>query len=96
MMQPKLNMISACLSCFDFGNELQVKGCLFHFDQAVLKKIREYGLFEYYKKDENKFGKDNPIRKWLQALKSLPLLPPSLLLLLSKTLLYFDLLNDAA
>lgn len=46
----------------------RVRGCLFHFSQAMLKQVKEYGLFRAYKKEA-------PVRKILRKLLALPLLP---------------------
>jgi hypothetical protein len=59
-----------------------VRGCLFHYSQAVLRNIKRLHLFIPYrddsktvKKDGKVFEKDGPFRKVLRMTMALPLLP---------------------
>uniref|UniRef100_A0A0M3I1A6 MULE domain-containing protein n=1 Tax=Ascaris lumbricoides TaxID=6252 RepID=A0A0M3I1A6_ASCLU len=45
-----------------------VKGCLFHYCQAVIRSVRKFGLMPSY----NEFG---VIHQWIRPLLALPLLP---------------------
>ena len=57
-----------------FPADLEMKGCYFHFTQAVLRKAVQYGLQnEYYKKI------NSGLRCYIKWLMSLVLLPPDLM-----------------
>uniref|UniRef100_A0A0M3I693 MULE domain-containing protein n=1 Tax=Ascaris lumbricoides TaxID=6252 RepID=A0A0M3I693_ASCLU len=45
-----------------------VKGCLFHYCQALIRSVRKFGLMPFY----NEFG---VIHQWIRRLLALPLLP---------------------
>jgi hypothetical protein len=51
-----------------FGNNVLVKGCWFHFSNAVIKRVQTLGL-------ANGFRCDPLVRKCVKALTCLPLLP---------------------
>lgn len=60
-----------------FGEEF-IKGCLFHYDQCLLRRVAESGLYPFYV--QKKAGKGLPqshrrIRTWIRSLMALPLLP---------------------
>lgn len=48
-----------------------MKGCLFHMCQAVIRNLKEIGLFVRYKKDED-------FHQLLRKVLALPLLPPTI------------------
>jgi hypothetical protein len=45
-----------------------IKGCLFHFTQALMRQIKEKGCYCLYRDNET-------VNKWFQLFKSLPFLP---------------------
>jgi hypothetical protein len=45
-----------------------IKGCLFHFTQALMRQIKEKGCYSLYKHNEK-------INNWFQLFKSLAFLP---------------------
>lgn len=51
-----------------FGNDLQLHGCLFHWQQAVFRKIQEYGLVPAYMKKRKTYN-------FIKEIMALPYLP---------------------
>jgi hypothetical protein len=47
-------------------------GCLFHFDQAIFKKVKEYGLTRAYRRDQR-------VQDFVRKIMALPFLPIPLL-----------------
>ena len=47
-------------------------GCLFHFDQAIFKKVKEYGLVRAYRRDQR-------VQDFVRKIMALPFLPIPLL-----------------
>ena len=47
-------------------------GCLFHFDQAIWKKVKEYGLTRAYRRDQR-------VQDFIRKIMALPFLPVALL-----------------
>ena len=51
--------------------EVQVKGCTFHFRQAILRKLKQEGIQQVYESETL-----NPVlRSWLRSLMSMSMLP---------------------
>ena len=48
--------------------DCEIKGCLFHFSQALLRQIKEKGCYLLYTNDET-------VNKWFQLFKSLAFIP---------------------
>ena len=44
------------------------RGCLFHFDQAIFNKVKEYGLVRAYRRDQN-------VLNYVRKIMALPFLP---------------------
>uniref|UniRef100_A0A914V8M9 Uncharacterized protein n=1 Tax=Plectus sambesii TaxID=2011161 RepID=A0A914V8M9_9BILA len=48
---------------------MQLKGCLFHHSQAMLRKVKRKGLLRFY---NGAFGSKNVIWRWLRHICALP------------------------
>ena len=60
-------------SVFNSVNEdgkliLQMKGCLFHFGQSLMKNVNKLGLKQSYQKDQK-------IKDWIKSIFMLALIP---------------------
>uniref|UniRef100_A0AC34FUT6 Transposase n=1 Tax=Panagrolaimus sp. ES5 TaxID=591445 RepID=A0AC34FUT6_9BILA len=63
-------------------------GCLFHYDKAVLKSVKDCGLFGYYfTKKGKKIPEYKAIKKWVRTIMALPMLPKEDIPILAKELL---------
>jgi hypothetical protein len=62
---------------------VKTQGCLFHFSQAIVRRMHSEGLHHLM---EKRLG-NSPARNWLGRLKSLALLPVSLVRLAFNVLL---------
>ena len=51
-----------------FGKTMDLRGCLFHWNQAVFRKIQELGL-------QRAFSQNQGIHKFCKAVMALPFLP---------------------
>lgn len=56
------------------GGKEKVHGCLFHYDQAVLRYIKQCGLFGHYQLKKGKKKEYKAIREWIRSLMALPML----------------------
>ena len=56
----------------DVFPESRVKGCTFHFRQAIMRHVQREGLWAEY---ESKASSNQPIRRWIRQIMAMTMLP---------------------